>query len=87
MEVNQIVNYILQDPIPAKPWIGNVLDATKEGPSCLQYDLLYGITLNGQEDCLVLNVYTHNVINERLITIIKQRLMNVILLNFYYVDE
>ena len=69
MEVNQILN-MLQDPIPAKPWTGNVLDATKEGPSCLQYDLLYGITLDGQEDCLVLNVYTHNVIEEKLIIIL-----------------
>jgi carboxylesterase type B len=52
-------NIIFQDPIPAQPWTG-VLDATKEGPACFQNDLLSGITA-GQEDCLVLNVYTPNV--------------------------
>jgi carboxylesterase type B len=56
------LNIIFQDPIPAQPWTG-VLDATKEGPACFQNDLLSGITA-GQEDCLVLNVYTHNVNNE-----------------------
>ena len=62
MEVNQILN-MLQDPIPAKPWTGNVLDATKEGPSCLQTEWLSNI-IAGQEDCLVLNVYTHNVTSQ-----------------------
>ncbi|EFX78599.1 hypothetical protein DAPPUDRAFT_105048 [Daphnia pulex] len=51
-------NLRFRDPIPAQPWTG-VLDATKEGPACFQNDLLSGITA-GQEDCLVLNVYTHN---------------------------
>ncbi|XP_032784694.2 venom carboxylesterase-6 [Daphnia magna] len=48
------------DPIPAKPWTGTLLDATKEGPTCLQFDLVTKVTA-GQEDCLVLNVYTTNV--------------------------
>ncbi len=56
--------YIFQDPIAAKPWTGRVLDATKEGPTCLQNDLLTGLTQVGQEDCLVLNVYTHKVLNQ-----------------------
>ncbi|XP_046639321.1 venom carboxylesterase-6-like isoform X4 [Daphnia pulicaria] len=51
-------NLRFRDPIPTQPWTG-VLDATKEGPACFQNDLLSGITA-GQEDCLVLNVYTHN---------------------------
>ena len=50
----------MQDPVPAKSWTGNVLDTTKEGPSCLQNEWFSGTTV-GQEDCLVLNVYTHNV--------------------------
>ncbi len=50
--------FIFQDPIPVKPWTG-VLDATKEGPACFQNNLLTGVTA-GQEDCLVLNVYTPN---------------------------
>jgi carboxylesterase type B len=50
----------MQDPVPVKPWTGNTLDTTKEGPSCLQNEWFSGTTV-GQEDCLVLNVYTHNV--------------------------
>ncbi|KAI9554676.1 hypothetical protein GHT06_019952 [Daphnia sinensis] len=47
------------DPIPAKPW-AEILDATKEGPACLQVDLLTKVHV-GQEDCLVLNVYSGKV--------------------------
>ncbi|XP_046639318.1 venom carboxylesterase-6-like isoform X1 [Daphnia pulicaria] len=54
-------NLRFSDPIAAKPWTGRVLDATKEGPTCLQNDLLTGLTQVGQEDCLVLNVYTHKI--------------------------
>ncbi|XP_046453239.1 esterase FE4-like [Daphnia pulex] len=54
-------NLRFRDPIAAKPWTGRVLDATKEGPTCLQNDLLTGLTQVGQEDCLVLNVYTHKI--------------------------
>lgn len=50
----------MKDPIPAKPWGEKILDGTREGPSCMQHDL-YTATTKGQEDCLVLNVYTPNV--------------------------
>ncbi|XP_057380572.1 carboxylic ester hydrolase-like [Daphnia carinata] len=49
-----------RDPIPAKPWTAILLDATKEGPACIQADLTTK-ALAGQEDCLVLNVYTRSV--------------------------
>ena len=47
--------------MPAKPWGGRLLDATKEGPACLQIEISQGKS-HGTEDCLVLNVYTPNVI-------------------------
>lgn len=47
----------MQDPVPADPW-EDVLDASKEGPFCLQSGM--GM-LRGQEDCLKINVYTHDV--------------------------
>ena len=34
------------------------MDATKEGPFCILYDV-YLKTIRGTEDCLKLNVYTH----------------------------
>ncbi|XP_046453233.1 esterase E4-like isoform X4 [Daphnia pulex] len=55
-------NLRFREPLPAKPWTGRVLDATnKEGPTCLQNDLLSKVVTIGQEDCLVLNVYTPNI--------------------------
>lgn len=53
-----------KDPLPAKPWGDDVLDATKEGPTCVQYDSLqYPPIIKGQEDCLALNIYTPSVSN------------------------
>lgn len=49
--------YCEKDPIPASPWNG-VLDATKEGPYCVQF--IFGRSY-GVEDCLKLNIYTHSV--------------------------
>lgn len=50
-------NQHTQDPVKLKSWGEQVLDATKEGPACLQVSYLDG-ALKGQEDCLILNVYT-----------------------------
>ena len=49
-----------------KPWgLNNIFDATKEGPMCLQYDEFFQ-GVHGVEDCLRLNIYTHEVKNENL---------------------
>lgn len=45
-----------QDPVRKNGWNG-VLDARREGPTCIQYDCLLQ-TVRGTEDCLTLNVYT-----------------------------
>jgi len=48
-----------KDPKPSKKWTG-VLNATEEKPACMQFDARLG-KFRGQEDCLTLNVYTHDV--------------------------
>ncbi|XP_048478643.1 esterase FE4 [Plutella xylostella] len=42
-------------PSPIEPWSG-VLDATTEGPACVQADALHQ-----SEDCLIVNVYTRDL--------------------------
>ncbi len=37
-----------------------MLDASRDEPTCIQYNGIIRIFL-GEEDCLTLNVYTHNV--------------------------
>ncbi len=53
-----------KDPVPAKPWDeGTLLDASREGPMCTQYNSILGEGfVHGQEDCLYLNIYTPRVI-------------------------
>lgn len=46
-----------QAPLPVEPWEG-VLNATKDGPICIQY--LQNMVI-GQEDCLYLSVYSRNL--------------------------
>ena len=48
-----------KDPEPAEEWVG-VLDATREGPICNQFNFFIN-GFGGTEDCLKLNVYTHDV--------------------------
>ncbi|XP_069672214.1 carboxylic ester hydrolase-like [Periplaneta americana] len=48
--------YRFQPPRPPKPWTG-VLDATEEAPMCIQTSRMPGL-VNGQEDCLYMNIYT-----------------------------
>uniref|UniRef100_T1GD87 Carboxylic ester hydrolase n=1 Tax=Megaselia scalaris TaxID=36166 RepID=T1GD87_MEGSC len=48
-----------KDPVPKSKWSG-VLDATDDGHSCPQYEVLFK-NLNQSEDCLVLNVYSRNL--------------------------
>ena len=52
----------MQEPVPARSWNGKVFDATREGPTCLQYDSVTHV-VKGTEDCLTLNVYTHKASN------------------------
>ena len=51
-----------KDPLPAASWDG-VLDATKEGPTCISRNP-FDLVVSGTEDCLKLNVYTPNVIQQ-----------------------
>lgn len=46
-------------PVPVEAW-SDVFDATTDGPMCVQYrgDADYSVV---SEDCLRLNVYSHNV--------------------------
>ncbi|PSN33169.1 Venom carboxylesterase-6 [Blattella germanica] len=51
----------VQAPEPPRPWNG-VLNATADGPLCLQKNYLeLNPQVQGQEDCLYLNVYTPNL--------------------------
>lgn len=45
----------------ADPWQGTILNATKEGSKCLQQNTRANKPVEGDEDCLFLNVYTHSV--------------------------
>jgi hypothetical protein len=50
-----------QAPWPPQPW-QNTLNATQDGPMCLQKNYLdFQPQIQGQEDCLYLNVYTPDV--------------------------
>jgi len=52
-----------KDPLPAEEW-EDVLDASQEGPSCTQFNW-FTKSFMGTEDCLKLNVYTHDVDTEQ----------------------
>nr|WCC58183.1 carboxylesterase [Pharsalia antennata] len=53
-----LYNLRFMSPQPPKSWSG-VLDARLQTPPCVQLMLrIVGITVNGTEDCLYLNVYT-----------------------------
>jgi len=47
--------------VAADPWRGNILDGTKEGSKCIQFSSMIYNKTEGEEDCLLLNVYTHDV--------------------------
>ncbi|CAG0889381.1 unnamed protein product [Cyprideis torosa] len=46
-----------KDPVPHNGWQGE-FDATTQGPVCIQFDPIITSTYSGEEDCVVLNVYT-----------------------------
>ncbi|KDR18975.1 venom carboxylesterase-6-like [Zootermopsis nevadensis] len=49
-------------PEPPQPW-GNILNATQDGPMCMQKNYLEpNPRVQGQEDCLYLNVYTPDLL-------------------------
>ncbi|XP_046491824.1 juvenile hormone esterase-like isoform X1 [Neodiprion pinetum] len=56
-------NLRFADPRPPLPWTG-VRDASKEGPKCIQFDLMTS-TIVGEEDCLYLNVATTSLQGSR----------------------
>ncbi|XP_046451732.1 venom carboxylesterase-6-like isoform X1 [Daphnia pulex] len=49
-----------RDPVAADPWFGKIFDASREGPTCMQYHGNLRLIL-GVEDCLTLNVYTRKL--------------------------
>lgn len=55
-----IRNKLFQAPQPPQPWNG-IRDATKHGPVCPQIDLATGKLVEGDENCLFLNVYTKSL--------------------------
>lgn len=55
---NSIV--ITKAPVPRKSWGKKLLDATQEGPMCIQYDTT-SHSDKETEDCLALNIYTPSV--------------------------
>nr|WCC58156.1 carboxylesterase [Pharsalia antennata] len=52
-------NLRFKAPEPPEKWNG-ILDATQDGPICIQKNYFFANPIvEGQEDCLYLNVYTH----------------------------
>ncbi|GLV38634.1 Juvenile hormone esterase [Carabus blaptoides fortunei] len=50
-----------KEPEPIEPWIGT-LDTKQDAPYCIQKNyLVKDPVVEGQEDCLYLNVYTHDM--------------------------
>lgn len=62
IDLFQFLYAVNKDPVPAKDWQGSILDASREGPKCVQFNSIVkdGLVL-GQEDCLYLNVYVPHV--------------------------
>ncbi|KAK4880603.1 hypothetical protein RN001_008749 [Aquatica leii] len=59
-----------KEPLPGKPW-EKMLDATKEHAMCIQFDIFVrNYTLDGDENCLYLNVYTPKVSKDKLLPVI-----------------
>ncbi|XP_046751128.1 juvenile hormone esterase-like isoform X2 [Diprion similis] len=56
-------NLRFADPKPPLPWTG-VRDASKYGPKCAQFNLMKG-KIDGEEDCLYLNVATTSLQGSR----------------------
>jgi carboxylesterase type B len=59
-----VFKFILQSPQPPEKWTG-VFDASKEGDVCYCRDLFRPEIISGSENCLVLNVYTKTIPDEK----------------------
>jgi carboxylesterase type B len=59
-----LFKFILQSPQPPGKWTG-VFDASKEGDVCYSRDLFRPQIISGSENCLVLNVYTKTIPDEK----------------------
>nr|CAH0103972.1 unnamed protein product [Daphnia galeata] len=50
----------VRDQRSRSAWVGKVFDASREEPTCIQCNGIIKIFL-GEEDCLTVNVYTHDI--------------------------
>nr|CAH0100418.1 unnamed protein product [Daphnia galeata] len=48
-----------KDPQPVDPWFGQILHAGRDESPCIQFNGMIQMFM-GVEDCLTLNIYTHN---------------------------
>ncbi|KAJ3619367.1 hypothetical protein MTP99_005055 [Tenebrio molitor] len=53
-----------KSPQPPEPWTG-IFDASKEGDICYSRDMYRPEIISGSENCLVLNVYTKTILDEK----------------------
>ncbi|KAJ3650160.1 hypothetical protein Zmor_021865 [Zophobas morio] len=55
-----VKNLRFKAPVPIEPWNG-IRDATREGPECPSYHMLFELYIGSEDNCLNLNVYTRQL--------------------------